>query len=208
MGGVATARGSNNPSSDRRVRRTRSALARALIELVEERDLSRISVSDVAEAAGVSRSAFYDHYRDVHELAEDACTAMIDHLIESLPGPGFDSADLAQEATEALAVFFGSLAEHAGLYRALLGPEGSARVAGHIRRRIAGVVHERLTHADAGGWPERVPHDVTAAFTAGALIGVAVDWLEGGCSRTPAEMAEVTWPLLNAQYRINETGGS
>jgi AcrR family transcriptional regulator len=190
MGGVATARGSNNPSSDRRVRRTRSALARALIELVEERDLSRISVSDVAEAAGVSRSAFYDHYRDVHELAEDACTAMIDHLIESLPGPGFDSADLAQEATEALAVFFGSLAEHAGLYR------------------IAGVVHERLAQADAGVWPERVPHDVTAAFTAGALIGVAVDWLEGGCSRTPAEMAEVTWPLLNAQYRINETGGS
>jgi AcrR family transcriptional regulator len=190
------------------VRRTRSALARALIELVEERDLSRISVSDVAERAGVSRSAFYDHYRDVHELAEDACTAMIDHLIESLPGPGLDSADLAQEATEALAAFFGSLAEHAGLYRALLGTEGSARVAGHIRRRIAGVVHERLAHADAGGWPERVPHDVTAAFTAGALIGVAVDWIEGGFSRTPAEMAEVTWPLLNAQYRINETGDS
>ena len=49
---------------------------------------------------------------------------------------------------------------------------------------------------------------MTAAFTAGALIGVAVDWIEGGCSRTPAEMAEVTWPLLNAQYRINETGDS
>ena len=78
---MVTARESNPPSSDRRVRRTRSALARALIELVEERDLSRISVSDVAEAAGVSRSAFYDHYRDVHELAEDACTAMIDNPV-------------------------------------------------------------------------------------------------------------------------------
>ncbi|MET8000861.1 TetR/AcrR family transcriptional regulator [Nonomuraea glycinis] len=205
---MVTARESNPPSSDRRVRRTRSALARALIELVEERDLSRISVSDVAEAAGVSRSAFYDHYRDVHELAEDACTAMIDNLIESLPGPGLDSPDLAQEAISGLTAFFGSLTEHAGLYRALLGPEGSARVAGHIRRRLAGVVRERLAHADAGVWPERVPHDVTAAFTAGALIGVAVDWIEGGCSRTPAEMAEVTWPLLNAQYRINETGDS
>ncbi|MFI7452348.1 TetR/AcrR family transcriptional regulator [Nonomuraea sp. NPDC049714] len=205
---MVTARGSNTPSSDRRVRRTRSALARALIALVEERDLSRISVSDVAEGAGVSRSAFYDHYRDVHELAEDACTAMIDNLMESLPGPGLDSPDLAQEATESLTAFFGSLAGHAGLYRALLGPQGSARVLGHIRRRIAEVIHQRLAHTDLSGWPERVPHDVTAAFTAGALIGVAVDWLEGGCARTPAEMAEVTWPLLHAQYRINEINDS
>ncbi|GAA3413335.1 helix-turn-helix domain-containing protein [Streptosporangium vulgare] len=84
---MATTKNSNSPSGDRRVRRTHTALARALIELVEERDLSRITVADVAERAGVSRSTFYDHYRDVHELAEAACTAMIDGLIESLPRP-------------------------------------------------------------------------------------------------------------------------
>ncbi|MEV0999888.1 TetR/AcrR family transcriptional regulator [Nonomuraea sp. NPDC050202] len=194
-------------NTDRRVRRTRSALAGALIELAEERDLSRISVSDVAEGAGVSRSAFYDHYRDVHELAEDACTTMIDELIESLPGPALDSADLVREAIASLTAFFESLAGHAGLYRALLGSQGSARVAGHIRRRIAAVIHDRLRQADAGAWPERVPHDVTAAFTGGALIGVAMDWLERGCSRPPAEMAEVTWPLLNAQYRVSASRG-
>ncbi|MGA5759516.1 TetR/AcrR family transcriptional regulator [Nonomuraea bangladeshensis] len=186
---------------DPRVRRTRSALARALIELAEQRDLARISVSDVAGSAGVSRSAFYDHYRDVHELAEDACTAMIDDLIDSLPGPALDSADLAREATESLTAFFGRLAAHAGLYRALLGPQGSARVAGHIRGRVAEVIHDRLTRADATGWPEHVPHDVTASFTAGALIGVAVDWLEHGCPRPPATMAAAIWPLVNAHYR-------
>jgi hypothetical protein len=30
----------------------------------------------------------------------------------------------------------------------------------------------------------------------GALIGVATDWLHRGCPRTPAEMADLTWPLL------------
>lgn len=200
---MATTRQSTTPSSDRRVRRTRSALAHALIRLVAQRDLSRIGVSDVAEGAGVSRSAFYDHYADVHELAEDACTAMIDDLIESLPGPTLDSADLAREAILSLTAFFASLAEHAGLYRALLGPYGSARVIGHIRHRIAAVIHDRLAEDDADPWPESVPHDVTAAFTAGALIGVAADWLQDGCPRTPAEMAEATWPLLNAHYRVN-----
>ncbi|MEV0232106.1 TetR/AcrR family transcriptional regulator C-terminal domain-containing protein [Nonomuraea sp. NPDC050786] len=205
---MATRKESSTPLGDRRVRRTRSALARALIQLVEQQDLSRISVSDVAEGAGVSRSAFYDHYRDVHELAEDACTAMIDGLIESLPAPALDPADLAQEATLSLTAFFASLAEHAGLYRALFGPQGSARVVDHIRRRMAAVIHEHLVRADAGDSRERVPHDVTAAFIAGALIGVVVDWLQSGCRRTPAEMATVTWPLLDAHYRLHAGGGS
>jgi AcrR family transcriptional regulator len=49
-------------TGDGRVRRTHAALQGALIPLAEERDLSQISVADVAERAGVSRSTFYDHY--------------------------------------------------------------------------------------------------------------------------------------------------
>lgn len=206
---VATTKRGNTPSSDRRVRRTRTALARALIELVEERDLSRISVSDVAERAEVSRTAFYDHYRNVHELAEDACTAMIDSLIQSLPAPDLDAPDLTQEVIMSLQAFFASLAQHAGLYRSLLGPEGSAPVADHIRRRSTAAIHHHVRHAFGGGDLTRyvdssldVPHDVPAAFTAGALLGVANDWLQRGCPRSPAEMAALTWPLFSALYPL------
>jgi AcrR family transcriptional regulator len=207
---VVTTRESNTSSGDRRVRRTHAALASALIQLVEEQDLSRISVADVAERAGVSRSTFYDHYRDVHELAEAACTAMIDGLIGSLPAPGPDSADPVRDATQSLEAFFASLAEHAGLYRALLGPQGSARLVDHIRRRIAAAVYDLVRQAAAGGdLPERdsslvdIPHDVPAVFTAGALIGVAADWLQRGCPLPPAEMAALTWPLFSALYRLD-----
>ncbi|RVX42478.1 TetR family transcriptional regulator [Nonomuraea polychroma] len=206
---MATTRNTTPSAGDRRVRRTHAALARGLIELVEEQDLSRISVADVAERAGVSRSTFYDHYRDVHELAEAACTAMIDGLIDSLPVPDVDSADREQDAAESLEAFFASLAEHAGLYRALLGPQGSARVSDHIRRRITATVYDH-THRDAdGALPRRAsspldsPHDVRAAFTAGAITGVAADWLQRGCPRSPAEMAALTWPLFTGLYHVD-----
>src|SRR5215467_15560421 len=75
-----TRKSSSVPPADRRVRRTQAALQRALIDLVGERDLSQISVADVADRADVSRSTFYDHYTDVHELAETACTSMLDDL--------------------------------------------------------------------------------------------------------------------------------
>jgi AcrR family transcriptional regulator len=199
---VAMTRGST-PTGDRRVRRTHAALQNALIQLVEERDLGHISVADIADQAGVSRSTFYDHYSDVHELAEAACTSMIDELIESLPVLDHGSPD--QDETQSLRAFFANLAEHAGLYRSLLGPQGSARIIDHIRRRTTMTVHIAVRRA-AGSTPRDttpsadVPHDVPSAFTAGALISVAIDWLQRDCPRTPAEMATLTWPLLTAHF--------
>ena len=205
---MATTRGST-PTGDRRVRRTQAALQQTLIDLVQERDLDQITVADVAERADVNRSTFYAHYRDVHELAEAACTAMIDELIESLRTLSPHPIDQAQsQASQQLVAFFTNLADYAGLYRSLLGPQGSARVIDHIRRRITVAVYTAVRLATATdtapappGASTDIPHDVPAAFAAGALIGVATDWLQRGCPRTPAEMAALTWPLLTApQY--------
>ena len=54
--------------ADRRVGRTRARLGQALRKLMEQRPLEKISVQDVTELAGVSRSAFYDHYDDKVDL--------------------------------------------------------------------------------------------------------------------------------------------
>lgn len=193
---------------DRRVRRTQATLHRALIDLVERKELSQITVADIVERAEVSRSTFYDHYRDVHELAEAASTSMIDDLI------GFvltleaatESPETQKDPDPSLTAFFAHLAEHAGLYRALLGPTGSARVIEHVRRRTTAAAHAsgHLTSATLDTRPRDaaelsdLPHDVPAAFVAGALLGVASDWLERGCPRTPLEMTILTKPLLNA----------
>jgi AcrR family transcriptional regulator len=155
--------------------------------------LSQISVADVAERAGVSRSTFYDHYRDVHELAEAACTGMIDELVEVMTAVGGDPE--IGDPIEALRSFFTALAEHASLYRSLLGPRGSARVIDHIRCRMAADALKRSTGKAMVAPDDR--HNVPAAFVAGALVGVATDWLQRGCGHTPSEMAMLTWPLLS-----------
>jgi AcrR family transcriptional regulator len=205
---VATTDSTSASTGDRRVRRTRANLQRALLELVAKQDLSQISIADVVDRADVSRSTFYDHYHDVDELAEAACTSMIDDLIASLtaidPAPAKPS-DPQQDPNPAVTAFFTHFAEHAGLYRSLLGPTGSARVIEHVRLRTTAAA--RLspllpapddTQARGAADLSDMARDVPAAFVAGALLGVATDWLQRGCPRTPREMTILTQPLLTA----------
>jgi AcrR family transcriptional regulator len=195
-------------TGDRRVRRTRVNLQRALIELVAEQDLSQISVADVVDRADISRSTFYDHYHDVDELAEAACTSTIDDLIASLtaikPARAIPS-DRREDPNPAVTAFFTHFAEHAGLYRSLLGSTGSARVIEHVRARTTAAA--RLspllpapddTPEPGAADPSETSRDVPAAFVAGALLGVATDWLQRGCPQTPRELTIVIQPLLTA----------
>ena len=53
---------------NRRVQYTRTALRDALIDLICEKPLTHITVTDICTRADINRSTFYLHYQGVHEL--------------------------------------------------------------------------------------------------------------------------------------------
>ena len=55
-------------SVDRRVRKTRRALSRALIELVLEKGYEDVSVQDILDRADIGRSTFYAHFESKEML--------------------------------------------------------------------------------------------------------------------------------------------
>ena len=60
--------GLSNQKTDRRILRTREVLGDALVNLILEKPFDSITVQDVLDRAGVSRSTFYVHYRDKNDL--------------------------------------------------------------------------------------------------------------------------------------------
>ena len=126
---------------DPRIRRSRSALETALRELIAERDLSQISVSDITKRAGVNRSTFYEHYTDVHGLAAAACTAVFDELVATGPAAVPPVSPGGGPPDNPLPGLFAHVAEHAPLYRALLGDDGSAHVINHLLQRMTVGAH-------------------------------------------------------------------
>lgn len=53
---------------DRRTVKTKKMIRRALAELLQEKELRKITVQEIADKAEVSRFTFYKHYLDVYDL--------------------------------------------------------------------------------------------------------------------------------------------
>src|ERR1700736_5950168 len=54
--------------ADPRVKRTRSLLQDALVELLAEKSFDAITVQDIAERSTINRATFYAHFVDKYEL--------------------------------------------------------------------------------------------------------------------------------------------
>ncbi len=57
---------------DQRVRLTRQLLKNALVQLMQEQHISKISIRALCEVADINRSTFYAHYTDPYDLLEQA----------------------------------------------------------------------------------------------------------------------------------------
>lgn len=55
-------------ATDRRVLKTRRALCEALAELLQDHELHKVTVQQIADKAEVNRVTFYKHYMDVYDL--------------------------------------------------------------------------------------------------------------------------------------------
>lgn len=158
---------------DPRQRRTRDALARVIIELASTRSTRSITVSEVAQAAGVSRDTFYRHATSPARLL----ASVLDEQLEQLPMPDGDGATTILTAERQL---LEHIAEHASIYENALvsGSEGEVREM--LVRRIAvklsayAQLHpEILPHA-----ADNAPiHEFAVSYAAHGTVGAIESWL-------------------------------
>lgn len=56
---------------DRRVKRTKKVLTEALIRILKNKNIENVTVSELAKEADITRTTFYQYYRDPIEMLEN-----------------------------------------------------------------------------------------------------------------------------------------
>ena len=65
---------------DRRVRKTKTAIMDAFLDLLSRKPFEQITINDIADAADVNRSTVYFHYADKYELYEKCIEVYLDQI--------------------------------------------------------------------------------------------------------------------------------
>lgn len=180
---------------DPRIARTRRSLREALFALTRERSLDEISVSDIADRAGVNRSTYYQHYKDKDTLLVEALDAALDDTIGA-------EHELSEQSGHGILIsYLRHVFDHADLYRAMLGEQGSAAVQVRMQQRVQAIlvgVFEREPGEPFTGLPRRVG----AAAIAGSGVAVIRAWLETDPLPDVDVAAGWIWTVLKTQGTV------
>ena len=71
-----------NPE-DRRISKSKTAMRNALIQLIEEKEFNKITVTDIVERADLNRGTFYKHYKSQTDILLELTEDIMEDLIQS-----------------------------------------------------------------------------------------------------------------------------
>lgn len=182
---------------DRRVRRTRSALLAAAVRLVTERGTTDLSVTELTEAADVSRRVLYQHFGDRDGLLTAAAAELAAReLLPLLP------ADLDVETTILLVARH--LAAHRTFYRALVTGSCSYDMSRTVSDLMRPFSTASVRQALGGDLDDATAVEIADFFT-GASVTALHRWLvEGPDPLRPEEFAE---RMLRIQAILTDARG-
>jgi len=168
----------NDPDAgiDPRVRRTRTALLTAAVTAVTEHGSTELSVTELADTAGVSRRVLYQHFGDLNGLLVTAAIELMTReMAPAMTELARATADPAAEHTVPMTEFATHFATHRRFYRALL----TGSCAYSVHRRM-GELFAPFSQAAArhlfGDLDDDLATEIGTYFTAGTTMSFAA-WL-------------------------------
>ncbi len=102
---------------EKKYKNTTEKIYRAFLELLEEKDFSEISITDICKRESIARTTFYLHYSNVIELADELASSVYQRFYERQLQ---DISLSKNNPTKALLSCLAFIQEHRRLYRIIL----------------------------------------------------------------------------------------
>jgi AcrR family transcriptional regulator len=179
-------------SEDPRKRRTRQDLMSAFFSLVLSRRYHEIRVADVLIRSDVSRSTFYEHFRNKEELLSASLEEPF-QILASLVG--------AQADTQKTQVVLEHFWQNRGLATSLF--QGTALQI--VRRTLLQHVEAALDHEPRSRL--RIPVRLAAHSLADGLISPVIAWLAGEAKCSAQQLAHALQLSAVASARALQSDG-
>lgn len=161
-------------SSHKNAARSRQMIKKAFAELLNEKDMGKITVTDIVERAGISRGTFYAHYLDVYDLYMAIQSNMMEAVDDGIDTLGAKS--IIKDPSKAIEIGVSFIYEKMSYYKLFVTSSRSVE----FINRIANYIIEKLS-AEADNLFEPTDAAIYKLFlnyTLGAITSVIVKWID------------------------------
>ena len=101
--------------NNRRTLITKRILKESLLELMQTKSISKITIKEICDLSDMSRSTFYLHYQDQFELLEDIEKEVLKQTFQNL-----QALDKESTALESIEVFLSYVKDNKSIFSILL----------------------------------------------------------------------------------------
>lgn len=170
-----------NTPNNRRRKETLDKIEKAFIELIQNRDLDQISITELCKKAGVNRTTFYANYDGIHSIADSIRTKLEENMntiYHDEITKGYNSNDFLK--------LFKDIKDNQIFYRTYfkLGYDNQYRIFKYDRALASLFFKDKYVEYHM------------EFFKAGISRMIKI-WLDNGCRESPEEMAEI----LRSEYQ-------
>lgn len=179
---------------DKRIIRTRENFKNALINLVCCRKFESITITDLCIEAKYNRAAFYSHYENKIDLANEIVDEVMENLMYKMSMIDEEKVEI-DNGLSSIIFLFTYIKKHKKLFELMLNgktiPGSLFLIRGHLRefyRKKIEILNNTLLNLE---------REIFLSYITSATLTVISNWIYTGAKQTPTHMAEQLYLILN-----------
>ncbi|MDD4773956.1 MAG: TetR/AcrR family transcriptional regulator [Eubacteriales bacterium] len=174
--------------TDQRIRLTQSLLKNALVQLMQQQHISKISIRALCDVAGINRSTFYSHYSDQYDLLDKVEQEALDNVSMYLSKQDLD--EQHPISVQMLTKVLDYVKDNIELFKALLSENCDYAFQKDLVELAQLLSMQQNQSLDAK------TTDYLKTFCLSGTISMLQKWLHDGTVESPSQIAEFIIQLI------------
>lgn len=175
-------------TDDRRKQQTRKKLEQSLTHLLQNKSFDDITTIELANAAKISRSSFYTHYKDKYEMIEHYQKNVFANVEYIFNKHGLDKEAIILEVFDYL--------NREDLFAALLSHNGTREIKAFLRNKLQLLLAQDLQYRFSTEKKSDIEELYTSIYLSHAIFGACQTWIARGKKESPEEITSLLLHLL------------
>lgn len=172
---------------------TKKALSSAFRELLETKPISKITISDITDKAGVNRHTFYYHFNDINDMLAWSFATKIKELLED--HISYDNWE------DAFMVLLDFCTKQRKFILAIFHSESKDHVLRQLNEWVYTLLRNVLEEQSVGMHVYESDKDYIARFYQYGFVGMLTSWLENGMMEEPAQIIKQLGILVHGDLK-------